>query len=175
MKCIPNVCRCWIRDENQLTLLAQLIRRVALTSLLLFGLGGLFWISHRQALDYVHPARLEPPKGELLRQNGIPYQEVDLLASDGVRLAAWYTPPQNGALILVAHGYGDRRSEDFYSLFASHGYGVLAWDFRGHGASGGELVTLGYNEVLDVEAALAYALPSQKWNTSAAGAARWAR
>jgi fermentation-respiration switch protein FrsA (DUF1100 family) len=131
---------------------------VALAALLLFGLGGLLWFSHRQAMDYVHPRRLEPPSGALLRQNGIPYQKIELLTSDGVRLAAWYTPPQNGALILVAHGYGDRRSEDFYSLFASHGYGVLAWDSRGHGASGGELVTLGYNEVLDVEAALAYAL-----------------
>jgi uncharacterized protein len=35
---------------------------------------------------------------------------------------------------------------------------VLAWDFRGHGGSGDETVTLGYHETLDVEAALAYAL-----------------
>jgi fermentation-respiration switch protein FrsA (DUF1100 family) len=130
----------------------------ALVALLLFGLGGLLWFSYRQAYNYVHPRRLAPPSGDLLRQNGILYQEIELLTSDGIRLAAWYTPPQNGALILVAHGYGDRRSEDFYSLFAEHGYGVLAWDFRGHGASGGELVTLGYNEVLDVEAVLMYAL-----------------
>ncbi len=129
-----------------------------LAVLLLFGSGSLIWFSHRQALDYVHPRRLEPPSGALLRQNGIPYREIELLTSDGVRLAAWYTPPQNGALILAAHGYGDRRSEDFYSLFAEHGYGVLAWDFRGHGASGGDLVTLGYYETLDVEAALDYAL-----------------
>jgi len=127
-------------------------------ALLLFGLGGLLWLSHRQALDYVHPRRLEPPSGDLLREKGIPFQEIELTTSDGVPLAAWYTSPQNGALILVAHGYGDRRSEDFYTLFAEHGYGVLAWDFRGHGASGGDLVTLGYHEVLDVEAALAYAL-----------------
>jgi fermentation-respiration switch protein FrsA (DUF1100 family) len=130
----------------------------ALAALLLFGLGGLLWFSHRQAYDYVHPRRLEAPSGDLLRENGIPYQEIEMHTSDGIRLAAWYTPPQNGALILVAHGYGDRRSEDFYSLFAEHGYGVLAWDFRGHGASGGELVTLGYHEVLDVEAALEFAL-----------------
>jgi fermentation-respiration switch protein FrsA (DUF1100 family) len=130
----------------------------ALAALLLFGLGGLLWFSHRQAYNYVHPRRLEPPSGELLRENGISYQEIELLTSDGIRLAAWYTPSQNGALILVAHGYGDRRPEEFYSLFAGHGYGVLAWDFRGHGASGGDLVTLGYNEVLDVETALEYAL-----------------
>ena len=130
----------------------------ALTALLLFGLGGLLWFSHRQAYNYVHPRRLEPASGNLLRENGIPYQEIELLTSDGIRLAAWYTPPENEALILVAHGYGARRSEDFYALFAEHGYGVLAWDFRGHGASGGDLVTLGYHETLDVKAALDYAL-----------------
>ena len=130
----------------------------ALATLLVFGLGGLLWFSHRQAYNYVHPRRLDPPSGDLLRENGISYQEIELLASDGVRLVAWYTPPQNGAVILTAHGYGARRSEDFYTLFAKHGYGVLAWDFRGHGASGGDLVTLGYSETLDVEAALAYAL-----------------
>ena len=130
----------------------------AVAALLAFGMGGLLWFSHQQAYNYVHPRRLEPPTGTLLQQNGIEYQEIELQTSDGIRLAAWYTPPQNGAIVLVAHGYGDRRSEDFYSLFAEHDYGVLAWDFRGHGASGGDLVTLGFSETLDVEAALAYAL-----------------
>jgi len=130
----------------------------ALIALLVFGLGGLIWFAHWRAVDYVHPRRLAPPSGDLLRENRIEYQEIELVTSDGVRLAAWYTPPQNGALILVAHGYGDRRPEEFYNLFAEHGYGVLAWDFRGHGASDGDLVTLGYYEVLDVEAALAFAL-----------------
>lgn len=131
---------------------------VSLTALLLVALGGLLWFSYRQAYDYVHPRRLAPPSGELLRQQGIPFREIELLASDGVKLAAWYTPPENGALILLAHGYGDRRSEEFYAFFAGHGYGALAWDFRGHGASGGDRVTLGYDELRDVEAALAYAL-----------------
>ncbi|MBN2502268.1 MAG: alpha/beta fold hydrolase [Anaerolineales bacterium] len=130
----------------------------ALVGLLLFGLGSLLWFSHRQAYNYTHPRRMEPPSGALLQQHGIAYQEIELLTSDGIRPAAWYTPSKNGTVILVVHGYGDRRSEDFYSLFAEHDYGVLAWDFRGHGASGGDMVTLGYYETLDVEAALEYAL-----------------
>ena len=129
-----------------------------LAALLLLGLGGLLWFSHHQAYNYMHPRRLDPPSGALLQQHGIAYQEIELLTADGIKLAAWYTPSKNGALILVAHGYGARRSEDFYSLFAEHDYGVLAWDFRGHGASGGDMVTLGYYETLDVEAALEYAL-----------------
>jgi len=129
-----------------------------LVMLLVLGGSGLTWLAYKQANDYMHPRRLPPPDGALLREQHIPFDEIELITSDGIRLDAWYTPPENGALILVAHGYGYRRPEEFYALFGNHGFGVLAWDFRGHGASGGELVTMGYYEVLDVEAALAYAL-----------------
>jgi fermentation-respiration switch protein FrsA (DUF1100 family) len=92
--------------------------------------------------------------------NGIDVQDVELLTEDNVKLSAWYTPPnaKRGAVILVAHGYGDKRSEDFYALFASHGYGVIAWDFRAHGKSEGDFSSLGYYEVLDAKAALDFAL-----------------
>jgi uncharacterized protein len=129
-----------------------------MAALVLFCLISVIWLSHQQAQAYLHPRRMEPPDGEYLTQAGIPFQEFDLLTSDGLRLSTWYTAPQNGAIILVAHGYGDRRSEEFYTLFAEHGYGVIAWDFRGHGASDGEMVTLGYFETLDVVAALDFAL-----------------
>ena len=61
-------------------------------------------------------------------------------------------------MILVAHGYNASRPEDIYVMFAQHGYGVLAWDFRAHGQSGGDTCSLGYYEQLDVEAALDFAL-----------------
>lgn len=117
----------------------------------LLGLG------HRQAAAFLHPAR-RMARGEVLQERRIPYQEVTLTTADGVRLYAWYTPPQNGAVILVAHGHGETIPEEFYALFAEHGYGVLAWDFRAHGRSGGEFTSIGYYEVLDVQAAVAYAL-----------------
>jgi fermentation-respiration switch protein FrsA (DUF1100 family) len=81
-----------------------------------------------------------------------------LTTSDGIKLAAWYTPPQNNAVMLVAHGYNANRPEDIYAMLARNGYGVLAWDFRAHGASDGETCSLGYYEQLDAEAALDYAL-----------------
>jgi fermentation-respiration switch protein FrsA (DUF1100 family) len=131
---------------------------VMLVMLLVSGGSGLTWLAYKQANDYLHPRRQLPPDGALLRENHLHYEEIELVTSDGIRLAAWYTPPDNGMLILVAHGYGDRRPEEFYALFGNHGFGVLAWDFRAHGASGGELVSMGYYETLDIEAALAYAL-----------------
>ncbi len=128
-----------------------------LFSLLVVLIGGIIWISYQRAMGYLHPAR-STASGELLRANGIQFQDVELITEDHVKLSAWYTPPKNGAVILVAHGYGDKRPESIYELFASHGYGVLAWDFRAHGKSAGEFSSLGYYETLDAKAALDFAL-----------------
>jgi fermentation-respiration switch protein FrsA (DUF1100 family) len=107
--------------------------------------------------NVLHPPRLIP-LGNTLRKYNIPYQSVDLLTDDGIHLAAWYTPAQNGVVILLAHGYGEKRPEWVYELLAKKKFGVLAWDARAHGQSGGEISTIGYLEVLDVKAALKYVL-----------------
>jgi len=130
---------------------------ITILSLLLAFAEALIWISYQQTLNYLHPLRYEA-SGELLRAKGIEFQEIELITEDNVWISAWYTPPQNGAVILVAHGYGDKRAEDFHLLFASHGYGVVTWDFRAHGRSGGDFSSLGYYEVLDAKAALDFAL-----------------
>lgn len=124
----------------------------------------------------LHPTRF-PSTGDSLRNEQISYQDIKLITQDGVQLAAWYTPSENGAVILVAHGYGDNRPESVYTLLARNGYGVLAWDFRAHGESGGDISTLGHFEQLDVAAALDYALAQQgvehigAWGGSMGGAA----
>jgi dipeptidyl aminopeptidase/acylaminoacyl peptidase len=105
----------------------------------------------------LHPPRLIPP-GNTLRKYNIEYRPVDLVTEDGIRLSAWYTPPKKGALILLAHGYGDNRPEWVYVMLAKKGYGILTWDARAHGESDGDISTIGYLEVRDVKAALDYAL-----------------
>ncbi len=105
----------------------------------------------------LHPPRLIPP-GNTLRKYKVEYQSVNLITDDGIRLSAWYTPPKNGVVILLAHGYGDNRPEWVYEMLAKKDYGVLAWDARAHGESDGKISTIGYLEVLDVKAALDFAL-----------------
>ena len=107
--------------------------------------------------DALHPPRIIPP-GNTLRKYKVPYQSVELTTQDGVRLSAWYTPPENGAVILLAHGYGDNRPEWVYQMLVKRDYGVLAWDARAHGESDGMFSTFGYLEVLDVKSGLDYAL-----------------
>jgi fermentation-respiration switch protein FrsA (DUF1100 family) len=123
----------------------------------------------------LHPPRIIPP-GNTLRKFNIPYQSLDLITEDGIRLSAWYTPSRNGAVILLAHGYGDNRPEWVHALLAKKGYGVIAWDARAHGESDGDISTIGYLEVLDVKAALEHVLaqPDVKhvgaWGGSMGGA-----
>ncbi|MDO9303350.1 MAG: alpha/beta hydrolase [Anaerolineales bacterium] len=138
-----------------LNLLTLTIFSFALTFLIL-----VIYASNRWAQSHLHPARIIPT-GAWLVENNIPYREIELTTKDGLKLAAWYTPPHaegSGSVILVAHGYNASRPENIYAMFAKHGYGVLAWDFRAHGLSGGDTCSLGYYEQLDVDAALDYLL-----------------
>ncbi len=125
---------------------------------LLCLVGLILWQSRRGIMKYVHPARSVRATEDTPARYNVPYQNVTLVTTDGLHLQAWYTPPQNGALILVAHGIRHYRLSDMHALFARHGYGVLSWDFRAHGESEGDTCSLGYYETWDVAAALDYAL-----------------
>ena len=128
-----------------------------LSTLIILG-AGITKVARDGAFGYVHPPRSRRPADETPDSLNIPYQEVALVTRDGLELSAWYTPSGNGAAILVAHGYGDKRSSRMHAFFAQHGYGVVSWDFRAHGESEGELCTLSHQEALDVEAALDFVL-----------------
>ncbi|HXQ36548.1 MAG TPA: alpha/beta hydrolase [Anaerolineales bacterium] len=117
--------------------------------------GFLLVLGVAEVNNALHPPRIIPP-GNTLRENKIDFQQLDLVTEDGIRLSAWYTPPRKGAVILLAHGYGDNRPEWVHALLAKKGYGVLSWDARAHGESDGEISTIGYLELLEVRAALDY-------------------
>jgi pimeloyl-ACP methyl ester carboxylesterase len=86
-----------------------------------------------------------------------------LAAADGVRISARHDPPADGSApdlgFVVAHGFtGSWRrpgSRVIATTLAETG-GVVSFDFRGHGSSGGRS-TVGDQEVLDLDAALRWA------------------
>ncbi len=89
---------------------------------------------------------------------GYAYQDVAVKTKDGVTIRGWYIPSQNRAAVILLHPMASNRlgTIEHALVFAQHGYGVLMIDLRAHGASGGDLLTFGGDEYLDVSAAVDY-------------------
>jgi uncharacterized protein len=97
------------------------------------------------------------------------WELAELRARDGIPLRAWLFVPgrPNGSGAILLHGVADTRrgvlAHAEYLLRA--GYVVLTPDARGHGVSGGDLITFGVRECPDL------ALWA-RWMRSKAGVAR---
>jgi len=94
-----------------------------------------FW---KERADYVRAP--SPPISRHPEHTGIAgLVEVSFATAGGHRMAGWYAPSRNGAAIVLIHGTGaDRSSLLFETTFlAEAGFGVLAFDLPGQGASEG--------------------------------------
>ncbi|GEN78520.1 hypothetical protein AFE02nite_02540 [Actinotalea fermentans] len=90
--------------------------------------------------------------------HGLAAEDVTLTTSDGIDLAAWWVPPENGAAVLLLHGSGSTRTAtlDHAEVLAAAGFGVLMVDARGHGASDGTAMDLGWHGARDLAAAVTW-------------------
>jgi pimeloyl-ACP methyl ester carboxylesterase len=88
----------------------------------------------------------------------LPYVDVSLTTSDGVRLAGWYVASTNQAAVVLLHGAGSTRSDvlNQAAVLARNGFGVLMIDARGHGDSAGRAMDFGWNGDADIAAATGY-------------------
>lgn len=139
----------------------QKITLNVLLTFLLLAFGALLNITYQQGNDIVHNDPATRSKAdETPADYGMTYEEVTLLTADGLHLAAWYIPSQNGAAIIVQHGYKSNRGEALgvAEILARHGYGVMLIDLRGHGDSEGDLISFGALELQDEEAGYQYLL-----------------
>ena len=86
------------------------------------------------------------------------YRDVEFRTKDGVQLSGWYIPSSNRAAVVMLHGAGSTRSSvlDHAVVLARHGYGVLLFDARGHGRSGGRAMDFGWFGDLDAAAAVSF-------------------
>jgi len=90
----------------------------------------------------------------IARGNESVWEPANTTAVDGVMLDGWlFTPREpNGSGVILLHGVGDTRmgmaSHAAYLLRA--GFTVLVPDARGHGSSGGSVISYGIRESADV-------------------------
>ena len=98
-----------------------------------------------QAVAFTHVPRTAVG-AETPADRGLAYRDVTFPSRDGVTLSGWYLPSTNGAAVVLLHGAGSTRSGvlDHAVVLARHGYGVLAFDARGHGRSEGRAMDAGW-------------------------------
>jgi uncharacterized protein len=89
---------------------------------------------------------------------GFDFEDVILTSPLDVTLSGWYIPSQNGAAVIILHGYGGNRVGELprAMMLARAGYGVLLYDMRGHGESSPVLRSLGWVDVVDVDTAVTW-------------------
>lgn len=119
------------------------------------------------AISYISSGKLvSPPREEVAtspQDVGMAFEKVKYTTSDQVIIRGWFIPaerkkndPNQKATIILAHGYTHNRAQmnDYAAFLHQRGFNVLAFDFRGHGKSGGAYTTLGVSETLDIDGAV---------------------
>jgi len=116
---------------------------IPVAALVLGGCTQLFFQPHRILVDT--PARL-----------GVEYQPVEMKASDGTALFAWFLPARGEAkaTVLFLHGNAENISTHYASVawMPAAGFNVFALDYRGYGGSAGTPSLEGAQ--LDIDAAM---------------------
>ena len=107
----------------------------------------------------------DPNDGKTPISYGMNFQSVEFPSTDGIVLKGWFIPASGEAhgTIVYCHGLNRTRIEMLPKSAFGHqlGYDGLLFDFRHQGSSGGQATTIGYQERLDVVAAVHYALDQQ--------------
>lgn len=117
------------------------------------------------AIGYLVALRLSGPVREPAERTpsdvGLPYETVVIETGDGLSLEGWWIEePDASRTAVLVHGWGGGKHNahvvETARTYAGAGFDVLMLDLRAHGGSEGERVTMGYREVRDVRAALAW-------------------
>ena len=102
---------------------------------------------------------------------GVTYEDITLTSSDGVQLAGWYIQSRNQAAVILLHGHSGNRLGVLHQAEAllKAGYGVLMFDLRAHGSSGGRRFARSQAAVDDVLAAVSFLSKRPEINAAGIG------
>ena len=102
----------------------------------LYVLAGIALYAFQNRLLYVPESVIKTTPAAV----GMPYEEIALVASDGVRLTGWYMPLAGArGTVLFCHGNAGNISYLLDVAAGAHklGLGILLFDYRGYGQSDG--------------------------------------
>lgn len=124
------------------------LRALGLSALAAGGMGVLALYSARTLTR-----RRAPDPAAVPADHGLPGEPVAFPSRDGLKLRGWFIPaPSPRGTVIFCHGHAGSLDPDlrYAPAFHKRGYNVLAFDFRGHGRSEGQVVSMGTLERLDL-------------------------
>lgn len=125
-------------------------------ALLTFGVIGM---CRRIARKVLHPVSKRKPLDVWPDQYKLPYENIYFTTKDQVLIKGWFIPNlDSNKTIILMHGWGQNRGDIFKNTYFLRdlGFNLMYFDFRALGESGGKVSSIGYLEVRDLDAALAY-------------------
>jgi fermentation-respiration switch protein FrsA (DUF1100 family) len=129
--------------------------------ILLLAVVGALQVTKSEAHDLITaPLETRNLPEETPANYNMPFEDVTVMSADGLKLVGWFVPSQNGAVIILQHGYKSTREEllNEAEMLYRHGYGLLLTTVRAHDYSDGEMITFGMYEEQDMEAWYQYLL-----------------
>jgi uncharacterized protein len=88
------------------------------------------------------------------------YEDVDLVAADGVAFGAWFfRNPGTSQVVIVSGGHKGQRSSVLGICVAlwRKGFNVITYSYRGYAGADRAPITMGVREVLELQAVIAFA------------------
>jgi len=133
------------------------VRRLVIAALIGVGVSAAILpvvVAENALHIWVRPVADPGAAAALAQATGSEWEAARITADDGILLDGWLFTPQfaNGSAVILMHGVGDTRlgmlGHARYLLLA--GFTVLTPDCRGHGTSGGAIISYGVKEASDV-------------------------
>lgn len=95
-------------------------------------------------------------------------QHLFVTTEDGLKISAFEVSAENPkAVIICLSGIHNPSATIYFGharLFKEYGYATVLFDMRAHGESEGDLITLGYREILDTKAVVKYIKDNPAYN-----------
>jgi pimeloyl-ACP methyl ester carboxylesterase len=134
------------------------VLRVVAVGLIAFLAIALFVIIERSIYSFITETMPAPSEVNMPADLPFEVQEVTFAGGDGLKMAGWKAPSQNGATIILLHGYGGNRTAMLWHAqrLVEAGYGVLLYDERASGESEGTRRSYGWEDPPDVQGAIRF-------------------
>jgi alpha/beta superfamily hydrolase len=119
---------------------------------------AIFVMIERNIYSVLTESMPAPSEVHLLPDMSFDVEEVTFEGGDSFMMAGWQVPSQNGATVILLHGYGGNRTSMLWHAeqLVGAGYGVLMYDERASGESEGLYRSYGWEDPRDVEGAIRF-------------------